>query len=170
MTEDVEKRLRSWMHGSLAEVSVYNPMAIHVDELVQEEISNENVMETAVDLFLRLVGLLHVSRMPARPILVIPLRSESETLLMNPPETENELRQQITNESPSLFLTDWNASIHMKQIETYTRPLSIGLVPSERDGFLVTYHESRSVDDRDDRVFSRSIHVEYYPERFRKNA
>jgi hypothetical protein len=107
MAESLEQQLARWINANLGLVSLRNPVSDHLDDVLGRKIEPAEMIDLALTAFVLLVEELGRRQMPAQPLLVIPLESESNQLEANVPQDMQVIRAFWRQEEPpSLYLLD----------------------------------------------------------------
>ena len=163
MNSVVSRKVKSWVEQYINHVSVYNPPAVHIDELLEHPVALPDMLDLALEAFVCLIEEMESLDVPAQPAMRIALPSAREIKQLPAPrnrdEVEREMGHMVILEPPSLYLMDWEALLHYAVIERYEVPLAFNLLPEPIEGIYSYYSEMKTKYSFGDIV--RSICLEY---------
>ena len=169
MSEPLRQRIELWVEANLGSVSVRNPVSNHLDEVLGRPVERPDIIDLSLHAYAILVDQMQKLRMPAQPVLVIPLRSESIRLEATVPQdlpSIKSLWRQV--EPPSLYLFSWDASRLLEVCEEYRAPLVFDPMPPPIAGTYAYYREFRDMAGIENNwEFTKGVYVEYFPEEYR---
>ncbi|MCB0107995.1 MAG: hypothetical protein KDE53_18865 [Caldilineaceae bacterium] len=149
----------------LPTITPFSPCSLHLNEILGTPQSKQVDLSDMLKLYLFLVQHLIGTNLPAKPVLVIPLISQSFNIEMKVPTSVEDLRNQIDiSEPPSLILLDWQHNKLVAPCEEYCSPLDFQLLDSSQDQVYIYYREFRYLIGKiNSWEYSRAIYAEYYP-------
>jgi len=158
----MNEKLSHWFNNNLPQVNPQNPLSIHLDELLDQPVSLPDYLNLGLATFNYTLELLQPVQFPVKPLLVIPLTSESNEMKRLVPSDLNTLEHEFTPEPPSLYLLAWNPVEYWGVCEEYRSPLPFCL--ATQTGVYVYYREYRyEMDIQHNWEFMRAIYVTYWP-------
>jgi hypothetical protein len=165
MEEAIARRLAVWLNDALPEVTVTNPVHIHLDELLERDIGRDEAVSLSIAAFRVLIHLLTEREMPVQPILILPLTPGTTELGARPPPNIHALLDDLDGlEPPSLYLSHWQTYAFPWIIEEYRVPLAFRLFDPPLAGRDVHFSELRTqAAIAAGWEFARSIRAWYYP-------
>jgi hypothetical protein len=162
MTEILHQRIEKWIANNLKLVSIYNPVSIHIDDLLGGDVKKSETISTSILAFLTLVKRMQELEMPAKPMLVILLINIGKKIKRAIPHNLVAIESQLDIEPPSLYLLDWSPAEYFETCEEYRSPLTFKLINNSIDGIYIYYREFRyAMGIENNWEFSRGIYVGY---------
>jgi hypothetical protein len=162
----LQDEIRNWLQTELMAVTALEPRSLYVDVILEREIARQDWIEVSLKAFRLLVNMLQDIDNLVQPALIIPLSSASKRVLMKIPTSNVDLQMQLSeNKPPSLCLYSWTKARKFDPHQEFRAPLPFPLLRDPSGQIDVYYQELRASDAIDyDREFSRSVHLDYYPE------
>jgi len=149
----------------ISAITPFNPCSRHLNEILSTPQNEQMELYDTLKVYLFLVQHLIETDLPAKPILIIPLISQSVNIEMKAPTSVEDLRNQIdSSEPPSLALLDWQHNKLATPCEEYCSPLDFQLLNSSQNQVYIYYREFRYLMGKiNNWEYSRAIYAEYFP-------
>lgn len=153
-----------WIDNNLDQVMPKRPISSHIDEILADSIAIADWYSISISLFELVVEILLEKQMPVKAMLSIRLESLSNHIEFAQPSNIEEIKRQLSEEPPSLYLIDWQLS----KLGAFKELYHVGLpyrLTSRHDASIYSYYvEVRYKTEIEyDEYFWRYIRLEYLP-------
>lgn len=160
----MDQKIHLWLTKELGNLSYENPISIHLDQLLGEEIEKGSLLDISIKAFLMLVDQLGDKRSLAIPLLVIPLKVIGSQLVMETPRDLAMLVNHLDYEPPSLYLLHPDILKYPEYCEEYKCPLPFQFVQLSTHNVYTYYREFRCEEAlKNQWEYSRCIYIQLNP-------
>jgi hypothetical protein len=166
MDGNYRDQIRQWTDSQIAKIekgSFYETS--HIDEII-DAVSKNDWIDWSIKTFritIQRVNEIRFNRIII-PMLVFPLYSELKKIRMKPPQSVEDLKNQFSNEPPSIYLQDVSICFRFGPIEEYKCPLNFSLINDP--AHFYTYYREHKYFERtfNFEEYSRGVYIEYFPD------